>query len=91
MPLVLKWQGYRKFCVNFILEINVILNVSQVLNIPKFCMYQESYAMSFYLMSFTGYIERVLNIPWVLHMPEFGICSGNNLKNTLNSNIQGKR
>ena len=62
MPLVLKWQGYRKFSVNFILEIHVILNMSQVLSIPRFCMYQES---------FTGYIERVLNIPRVLNMPKF--------------------
>ena len=42
MPLVLKWQGYRKFFVNCNLEIHVILNMSQVLNIPRFCMYQES-------------------------------------------------
>ena len=42
MPLVLKWHGYRKFCVNCILEIYGILNMSQVLNILRFCMYQES-------------------------------------------------
>ena len=29
MHLVLKWQGYRKFSVNCILEIHVILNMSQ--------------------------------------------------------------
>ena len=39
MSLVLKCQGYRKFYVNCILEIQVILNMSQVLNIPRFCMY----------------------------------------------------
>ena len=39
---------------------------------------------------FTGYIDRVLNISRVLNMPEFWICSGNNFKITLNSNIQGK-
>ena len=39
MPLVLKWQGYKKLCVNCILETHVILNMSQVLIIPRFCMY----------------------------------------------------
>ena len=43
MLLVLKWRGYRKFCVNCILEIPGILNMPQFLNIPRFCMYQESY------------------------------------------------
>ena len=42
MRLVLKWQVYRKFCVNCILEIHSILNIPQVLNIPRFCMYQGS-------------------------------------------------
>ena len=40
MPLVLKWHGYIKFCVNCVLEIYGILNM--VLNILRFCMYQES-------------------------------------------------
>ena len=35
MPLVFKWQGYRKFCANCILEIHDILNIPQVLNIPS--------------------------------------------------------
>ena len=65
MPLVLKWQGYRKFCVNCILEIHGILNMPQVLNIPRFCMYQE-----LNMLEFHSYVERVLNIPRVL-MPEF--------------------
>ena len=42
MPVVLKGQSYRKFCVNCIAEIHVYLNMSQVLNIPRFCMYQDS-------------------------------------------------
>ena len=42
MPLVLKWHSHRKFCVNSILEIHVILNMSEVLSIPRLCMYQES-------------------------------------------------
>ena len=42
MPLVLKWQGYRRFCVNYIPEIHGILNMPQALNVPRFCMYQES-------------------------------------------------
>ena len=42
MPLVLKLLGNRKFCVNSILEIHGILNMPQVLGIPRFCMYQES-------------------------------------------------
>ena len=42
ITLVLKWQGYRKFCVNCIQEIHSILNMPQVLNVPRFCMYQES-------------------------------------------------
>ena len=41
IPVALKWQGYRKFCVNCILEIHGILNMPQVLNVPRFCMYQE--------------------------------------------------
>ena len=41
MPLVLKQQGYRKFCVICILEIHGILNMPQVLNKPRFCMCQE--------------------------------------------------
>ena len=36
MPQVLKWQGYREFCVNFILVIRGILNMPQVLNIQDF-------------------------------------------------------
>ena len=37
MPLVLKWQGYREFCVNCILEIHgSILNMPQALNKPRF-------------------------------------------------------
>ena len=67
MPLVLKWQGYRKFCVNCILEIHVILNMSQVLNIPRFCMYQESQ----YARVSQGILKVFLNIPRVLNMPEF--------------------
>ena len=42
MPPVLKWQGNRKFCVNYILKIHGILNMPQVLNTPRFCMYQKS-------------------------------------------------
>ena len=49
MFVVLKWQDYRKFCVNCILEIHSILNmpipVSYAyiyINIPSFCMHQES-------------------------------------------------
>ena len=45
MPLVLKWQGHRKLCVNCFLEIYGILNMPQVLNIPRFCMYQESHML----------------------------------------------
>ena len=39
--LVLKWQGYRscEFCANFILEIHGIINMPQVLNIPRLWMY----------------------------------------------------
>ena len=37
MPLVLKWQGYREFCVKCILEIHgSILNMPQALNKPRF-------------------------------------------------------
>ena len=42
MPLVLKFQGYRTLCVNCIQEIHVILNMPQVLNMPRFRMHQES-------------------------------------------------
>ena len=42
MPLELKWQGYRKFCVNDILEIQRILHMPQIINIPRFYMNQES-------------------------------------------------
>ena len=42
MPLVLKEQGYREFSVNCILDISGILNMPQVFNIPRFCMYKES-------------------------------------------------
>ena len=35
MPLVLKWQGYREFCVKCILETPGILNMPQVLNISR--------------------------------------------------------
>ena len=83
MPLVLKWQSYRKFCLNCILEIHFILNMSQGLNIPRI-LHVSGILLCY---SFTGYIEMALNIPRVLNMPEFGICSGNNLKITLNSNI----
>ena len=38
MSLVLKWQSYRKFCVNCILEIHGILNMPQFLDTPRFCM-----------------------------------------------------
>ena len=65
MTLVLKWQGYRKFYVNCILENSRCSEYVSVLRTPRFCV--------------TGYIERVLNIPRVLNMPEF--CSGNKLKN----------
>ena len=36
IPLVPKWQGYREFCVNCILEIHGILDMLQALNIPRF-------------------------------------------------------
>ena len=39
--LIRKWQGYRD-PVQTVFCIHVILNMSQVLNIPRFCMYQES-------------------------------------------------
>ena len=39
MSLFLKRQGYRKFCVNYILEIHGILNMPQVLKVPRFRMY----------------------------------------------------
>ena len=42
MALVLKWQGYREFCVNCILEIHSILDMPQVLNVPRPRLYQES-------------------------------------------------
>ena len=43
MPQVLKWQGYRKFCVNCILEIHFFFWIClKVLNIPRFWMHQES-------------------------------------------------
>ena len=45
MSLVLKWQGYKKSCVNcIILEINGILNMPQFINVARFVsgMYQES-------------------------------------------------
>ena len=63
MPLGLKWQGHRKFCVNCILEIHVILNMFQVLNIPRLHV-----SGILICQSFRGYIERVLNIPRVLNM-----------------------
>ena len=71
MTLDLKWLSYRKFYVNCILENSRYSEYVSVLSMSRFCV--------------TGYIERVLNIPQVLNMPEF--CSGNNLKITLNSNI----
>ena len=67
MTLVLKWQGCRKFCVNCILEIHVILNMSQVSQYTKILHASEILIC----YSFTGYIERVLSIPRVLNMPEF--------------------
>ena len=39
MPLVIEQQGKRKFSLNYILEIYDILDMSQVLNIPRICMY----------------------------------------------------
>ena len=42
IPPVLKWQGYKEFYVNCIVEIHGILNIPQVHNIPRICMYQES-------------------------------------------------
>ena len=44
MSVVLKWQGYKKSCVNCILEINGILNMPQFINVARFVsgMYQES-------------------------------------------------
>ena len=45
MPLVLKWQGYRDMrvlCKHCILKIHGMVNMHQVLNMPKFCMYQQS-------------------------------------------------
>ena len=44
MSVVLKWQGYKKSCVNYILEINGILNMPQFINVARFVsgMYQES-------------------------------------------------
>ena len=42
----LVWNGMvtesSQFCINCILEIHDILNILQVLNIPRFWMYQES-------------------------------------------------
>ena len=63
MPLVLKWQGNRKFCLNCILEIwyfdyalgsqhTKILHILEIL----------------ISWSFTGYVERLLNIPRVPNM-----------------------
>ena len=43
MSLVLKWQGYRKFCANCILKIHGILDIPQALNILRFCMDQKFY------------------------------------------------
>ena len=39
MPLVLKWRGYRKFRVNCILEIHVILRFSGIC--LRFSIYQD--------------------------------------------------
>ena len=64
MSLFLKRQGYRKFCVNCILEIHGILNMPQVLKVPRFRMYL------LICESFIGYIESFLDIPRVLIMPE---------------------
>ena len=44
VSLVCKWQGYRN-SVQTVFRIYVIRNMSQVLNIPRFCMYQESYCV----------------------------------------------
>ena len=35
MPLVLKWRGYREFCVKCILGTPGILNMPQVLDISR--------------------------------------------------------
>ena len=56
MTLVLKWQSYRKFSVKCILEIHVILIMSEVLNIPRLCMYQESQ----YARASQGILKRFL-------------------------------
>ena len=71
MPLVLKWQGCRKFCVNCILEILGILNMPKVHNVPRFCIYQESWyarvsqgiLKGFLTTSASEYV-RVLNLLW---------------------------
>ena len=66
MPLVRKWQDYRKFCVNCILEIHIILNMSQGSQYTKI-LHASGILICW---SFTGYIERVLNIPRVLNILE---------------------
>ena len=55
MPLVPKWQSYRKSCVNCILEIGSILNMPRpisyayiYINIPRFCMYQNLDMLEFH-------------------------------------------
>ena len=79
MYLVLKWQDYRKFCVNCILEIHGILNMSQVLKIPRFPCIRN-------LNIFTGYIERV-----VIYLG-FCICQSfeSVLETTLKNNFKFK-
>ena len=66
MPLVFKWQGYRKICVNCILEIHVILNMSHGSQYTKILQASGILILS----SFTDYIERVPNVPRVLNMLE---------------------
>ena len=88
--MLLVWNGRVaescEFCINYVLQTHGTFNMLQFLSI-----YHDLNVSGILVCwIFTGYIGKVLYTYRVLNMSDFWICSGNNFKITLNSNIKGK-